>query len=105
MSNQNQLFKLIKTEDLKDISENNDIIYIDIRDEHSFDNSHIPDAKHINQTNIKQFLSDTEIDKHLVIYCYHGNSSKNAAQYFISQGYKNIYSLEGGFEAYKSLIE
>tara|TARA_B110000444_G_C18754863_1_gene554589 strand:- start:378 stop:695 length:318 start_codon:yes stop_codon:yes gene_type:complete len=105
MSNQNQSFKLIEIEELKDISLNNDITYIDVRDEQSFNDSHIPDAKNINQTNIKQFLSATEIDRHLVIYCYHGNSSRNAAQYFISQGFKNIYSLEGGFEAYKASVE
>jgi thiosulfate sulfurtransferase len=39
----------------------------------------------------------------LIICCYHGNSSQNAAHYFSEQGCKEVYSLDGGYEQWKVL--
>jgi thiosulfate sulfurtransferase len=34
--------------------------------------------------------------------CYHGNSSKGAAQYLLTQGFKAAYSIDGGFDAWRA---
>ena len=34
--------------------------------------------------------------------CYHGNSSKGAAQYLLSQGFSAAYSIDGGFDAWRA---
>lgn len=36
-----------------------------------------------------------------MVMCYHGNSSKGAAQYLLQQGYDVVYSIDGGFEAWQ----
>ena len=33
-----------------------------------------------------------------IVTCYHGNSSQSAAAYLVSQGFTDVYSLDGGFE-------
>jgi len=35
------------------------------------------------------------------VVCYHGNSSQSAAAYLISQGFSDVYSLDGGFELWR----
>jgi len=37
----------------------------------------------------------------LIVYCYHGNSSKSAAHYFCENGFTQVYSMDGGFEAWR----
>ncbi len=32
--------------------------------------------------------------------CYHGISSQGAAQYLVNQGFEEVYSVDGGFEAW-----
>ena len=34
------------------------------------------------------------------MYCYHGNNSVGVAQYFANMGYRNVYTLDGGFSEY-----
>ncbi|CRR54182.1 Thiosulfate sulfurtransferase GlpE [Pseudomonas aeruginosa] len=38
-----------------------------------------------------------------MVVCYHGNSSQSAAAYFIQQGFSDVYSLDGGFELWRSV--
>lgn len=37
-----------------------------------------------------------------MVVCYHGNSSQSAAAYLVSQGFSDVYSLDGGFELWRS---
>jgi thiosulfate sulfurtransferase len=37
------------------------------------------------------------------VVCYRGNSSQSAAAYLASQGFSEVYSLDGGFELWRSL--
>lgn len=41
------------------------------------------------------------MDSPLVVVCYHGISSQNAAQYLHEQGFDDVYSLDGGFQAWR----
>jgi thiosulfate sulfurtransferase len=38
----------------------------------------------------------------LIVSCYHGNSSQSAAAYLCSQGFTEVYSLDGGFEVWRT---
>lgn len=44
-------------------------------------------------------MRDNDFDTPVMVMCYHGNSSKGAAQYLLQQGYDVVYSIDGGFEA------
>ncbi|MGL5628515.1 MAG: rhodanese-like domain-containing protein, partial [Plesiomonas shigelloides] len=39
----------------------------------------------------------------VIVMCYHGNSSQGAAQYLVNQGFDEVYSLNGGFEAWRKV--
>ena len=86
---------------VKNLIGNNNLKIIDIRDEESFKEEHISNAININESEIKKFLDETSKDTPILVYCYHGNSSKGAAEYLTSKGYQKVYSLDGGYSDYK----
>lgn len=79
--------------------------FVDVRDAGSYRSAHIPGALHLDERNVQQFVQNSDKEKAVVVYCYHGNSSLGAAAYFIENGFKNVASLSGGFEAWRSLYE
>lgn len=76
---------------------------IDIRDRGSYDSGHIHGARHIDDDNAKAFIDSADQQAPLVVCCYHGNSSQGAAQFLAAQGFEQAYSLDGGFEMWRTL--
>ena len=85
----------------KNIINAGNAVSLDIRDRDSYLQEHIPNAIHLTEDNIEELKKNTELDENIIIYCYHGNNSLGAAEYFSNMGYQNIYSLNGGFSEYK----
>ncbi|QDE33028.1 MULTISPECIES: thiosulfate sulfurtransferase GlpE [Shewanella] len=81
-------------------SESSDIQIVDIRDAASFAAGHIEHAVNLNNENLAHFIADADMDKPLVVVCYHGMSSQSAASYLNEQGFDDIYSLDGGYSAW-----
>ena len=78
-----------------------EFVIIDIRDSESFNLGHIDGAINLSNSNISDFTSNTEKNKNILVYCYHGNSSKSVAEFLASHNFNNVYSLDGGYEAWK----
>ncbi|WP_133468192.1 thiosulfate sulfurtransferase GlpE [Paraglaciecola marina] len=74
---------------------------VDIRDEASFAAGHIKDSIHLTNGTLNSFVSSVEFETPVIVCCYHGNSSQQAAQFLIHQGFEEVYSLDGGFEAWR----
>ena len=73
---------------------------VDIRDITAFGSGHIKNAVRIDNANIQEFIDGAELDKPLLVCCYHGQSSIAAANFFQSQGFNEVYSLDGGMSAW-----
>ena len=74
---------------------------IDIRDEDTFKQGHIPGAQHLTREALVQFLADQPKDQTYIVCCYRGNSSKQVAQILCDSGFSDVYNLEGGFTAWQ----
>ncbi|MEH6442330.1 MAG: thiosulfate sulfurtransferase GlpE [Oceanospirillaceae bacterium] len=79
-------------------------ILLDIRDQDSFHQGHPSQAKNLNNDNIQALLQPLAKDHNILVLCYHGISSKSAAQFIHSQGYTNTASIDGGFSAWQALF-
>lgn len=77
-------------------------VIVDIRDLGSFQASHIPGAIHLSNESIGDFLREADFDATVVVCCYHGISSQQAAQFLVSQDFTEVYSLDGGFTDWQS---
>ncbi|CAH0532292.1 Thiosulfate sulfurtransferase GlpE [Vibrio stylophorae] len=76
---------------------------LDIRDPQSYAAGHIDQAWHLTQETLQAFLAQHDWDRPVVVVCYHGHSSQGAAQYLLGQGLDQVYSLDGGFEAWRRI--
>ena len=74
---------------------------VDIRDPQSFETAHAVGAFHLTTGSLVPFMNEVNYDTPVIVMCYHGNSSQGAAQYLLQQGYDAVYSLDGGFEAWR----
>lgn len=77
-------------------------VLVDVRDPQTFAAQHIPGSQHLDNHSIVDFIAKADLDKPLVVVCYHGNSSQSAAAYLVSQGFSDVYSLDGGFELWRN---
>ncbi|KDM92351.1 thiosulfate sulfurtransferase GlpE [Photobacterium galatheae] len=76
-------------------------VLVDIRDPQSHALSRPDAAFHLTNDSIVQFMDEVDFDQPVIVMCYHGISSQGAAQYLINQGYETVYSMDGGFEAWR----
>jgi len=90
-------FMHMQVEGLAEVLNDKTHVIVDIRDAGSFANGRITDAQHLTNENLADFLRDADLDAPVVVCCYHGHSSQQAAQFLVSQDFTKVYSLDGGF--------
>lgn len=90
-------FKHMNISELHKVLNDKSHVVVDIRDPASFQAGHIPDSFHLTNDNLTDFIREADLDAPLVVCCYHGNSSQQAAQFMASQDFSEVYSLDGGF--------
>lgn len=82
-------FSHISVQDVASLTGN--VAIVDIRDPQSFANGHMPDATQLNNDNFAAFVQQTPKDTPVVVVCYHGVSSQQAAQVIAEQGLSLIH--------------
>lgn len=75
---------------------------VDIRDPMSYAQGHIPGSRRLDNDSVGAFIEETSREHPLVVVCYHGNSSQQAAAWLAGQGFTEVYSLDGGFTEWQS---
>ena len=93
-------FQNISVDQTRQLIADEHVILLDIRDAGSYDQAHIETALHIENIDVENFVADTDKDKPLIVYCFHGNASQSAAAFFEEHGFNRVYSMDGGFAAW-----
>ena len=94
-------FKRIPPEQAQALREQGAVV-VDVRDPATYAALHIAGSKQLDNVSISDFIRAADLDAPTVVVCYHGNSSQNAAAYLISQGFSDVYSMDGGFELWRT---
>ena len=94
-------FKRIPPEQAQALREQGAVL-VDIRDPATYAALHISGSTHLDNHSISDFIRAADLDAPTVVVCYHGNSSQGAAAYLISQGFSDVYSMDGGFELWRT---
>ena len=94
-------FKCISIDEAKALIDKGGITIADVRDADTYLAGNIENAINIQQESMDAFLAAADRDQPLLVYCYHGNSSQGAADYFFNQGFEDVYSMDGGYEAWR----
>lgn len=95
------MFKCISIEKAAALINGSEVSVVDIRDPQSFAAGHVPNSKNINNQNLSEYIEQANKSMPLIVVCYHGHSSQPAANLFVSQGFEDVYSMDGGFEMWK----
>jgi sulfur-carrier protein adenylyltransferase/sulfurtransferase len=76
---------------------------VDVREQHEWDEGHLPDAVHVPRGSLESRIEGTVPDKStpVLVYCAAGNRSAFAAKTLAELGYEHVVSLAGGFTDWK----
>ncbi|ARV73855.1 thiosulfate sulfurtransferase GlpE [Vibrio campbellii] len=94
-------FQHIDVQGAQALLEQSEAKLVDIRDPQSFAVAHVESAFHLTNDSIVSFMNEVEFEQPILVMCYHGISSQGAAQYLVNQGFEQVYSVDGGFEAWQ----
>jgi rhodanese-related sulfurtransferase len=93
-------YRCIGVDAAADLVRRDDVLKLDARDAASFENGHVESAQHLSQANLSALITGTAKSKPILIYCYRGHASREYAQTFSDFEFAEVYSLDGGFEAW-----
>jgi len=96
-----QTFMHLQVSELAQVLNDNSHVVVDIRDANTFANGRITGAIHLTNESLADFLREADPDVPVVVCCYHGHSSQQAAQFLVSQDFTQVYSLDGGFSQWQ----
>ncbi len=86
------------------LARGDDVAFIDTREEHEWNEAHARGATFLSKGIIEREIERSIPDKskEIVLYCGGGFRSALAADNLQKMGYSNVYSLAGGWKAWKA---
>ena len=78
-------------------------LLVDVREDNEWDAGHAKNAIHLGRGVIERDIVEKVPDKgkEIILYCGGGFRSALAAHNLQKMGYKNVYSMDGGWRAWK----
>ena len=80
-----------------------EFVLVDVREDSEWGAAHASDAIHLGKGIIERDIETAipEVDKKIVLYCGGGYRSALAADALQKMGYQSVFSLAGGWRAWK----
>ena len=76
---------------------------IDVREDHEWQEQHIPGALHIPKDKLVESIG-VEVPEHdcpIYLHCRGGTRSLHAANHLVAMGYHHVYSVDGGISEWE----
>lgn len=83
------------------LAKNPELVLIDVREDHEWGNNHATNAIHLGKGILERDLEKTVPDpsREIIMYCGGGFRSVLTAAAAQKMGYRNVFSLTGGYKA------
>ena len=91
-------YQQITQEAAKEMMDTQEVVILDVREQHEYDSGHIPGAVLLPVGTITEDTAAAVIDNLdtvVLVYCRSGNRSKTASQALADLGYTNVYEFGG----------
>ena len=91
-------YQQITQEAAKEMMDTQEVVILDVREQHEYDSGHIPGAVLLPVGTITEDTAAAvidELDTVVLVYCRSGNRSKTASQALVDLGYTNVYEFGG----------
>lgn len=102
-----QLNNLGSEEFQQAIAQGKNLVVIDVRTEEEFTAGHLPNAINISYLayDFWDRMEQLDPDTHYYVYCRSGRRSVRTCTLMKNGGFKNVYNLDGGLNAWKAALE
>jgi monothiol glutaredoxin len=80
------------------------IVLFDVRTPEERALARLDRARHLDDAGEK-YLASLDRDVPIVFHCHHGMRSRAAADRAVQEGFKNVYNLEGGIDAWSQTVD
>jgi rhodanese-related sulfurtransferase len=78
---------------------------LDVREQWEWNVGHIADATLIPMGQLPAKVSGLDPAADTVLYCHHGARSQAAAEWLVSLGFRRVYNLSGGIDAWSTEVD
>jgi len=85
---------------VQDLRAEPDLLILDSRDPASYVQSCIEGADPVSDALLRQLMKSRQRERPVLVYCYHGNSSRDLCQFIAGFGYTRVYNLVGGWQGW-----
>jgi monothiol glutaredoxin len=103
--NRPAMVKEVPPKELKALLDSHKIEHFyDVRTEKERGVAKISGAKHLDDATMAAIESLPK-DTPLAFHCHHGGRSRGAAEHFLKLGFKNVYNMAGGIEAWSRDVD
>ena len=80
-------------------------VLLDVREDWELNICSLSGALHIPMGQVPTRTEELDPEQELVVVCHHGVRSMRVVQYLASRGFKKLYNLQGGVNAWACEIE
>lgn len=80
-------------------------LLLDVREPWEFDKARIAGAQLVPMREVPARLAEIDAGKDVVAICHHGGRSQQVAMFLEKSGYKKMYNLVGGVDAWSRTVD
>ena len=87
------------------LKKGDDICLIDVREEWEHSLASISGSEHIPLNELADRIKEIMFEEEIGIYCHHGERAFLGAQVLLESGFKKVYHLTGGIDAWSQVVD
>jgi len=77
-----------------------ELLILDMRDPATYAQGRIEGAEPVSDALLRQLMKSRQRERPVLVYCYHGNSSRDLCQFIAGFGYTRVHNLVGGWQGW-----
>ena len=87
------------------LKKGDDICLIDVREEWEHSLAFISGSEHIPLNELADRIQEIMFEEEIAVYCHHGERAYIGAQILLESGFKKVYHLTGGIDAWSQVVD
>lgn len=97
-----QTYKNVNASEAKKMIDKQKVVLVDVRTDGEWNAGHLKGAKHIDisKPDFDKKISELKKDATVIVYCAVGGRSSRAAGMMSNKGFKKVYNMDGGINAW-----
>lgn len=81
------------------------LLLLDVREPHEFAYAHIEGSLLMPLQQVPERLDELDAEQDIVVICHHGMRSQQACMFLQHSGFKRLYNLRGGIDAWSMVCD